>query len=70
MTLGLILAEQGSLIEVNHLFPQQQAMNNTGLDQGGHLQAAMPTAEHDLCKQPATEVAGFIVGRDNAYPRH
>ncbi len=23
-----------------------------------------------LRKQPATEVAGFIVGRDNAYPRH
>lgn len=25
--------------------------------------------EH-LCKQPATEVAGFIGGRDDAYPRH
>ncbi len=49
--LGLILAEPGSLIEVNHLFPQQQAMNNTGLDQGGHLQAATPTAEHDLYEQ-------------------
>lgn len=49
--LGLILAEPGGLIEVNHLFPQQQAMNNTGLDQGGHLQAATPTAEHDLYEQ-------------------
>jgi DNA-binding NtrC family response regulator len=48
---GVILAAQGSTVELEHLFPNQPGARQEGVDPQGRLARVLPAGENELCER-------------------